>query len=100
MPIPVCSEASGFLFVHARDAQKWFLSQPALAYILIILPFTLQEETLQGTGTFDSPPSARSLGRSGLASEPLCLPPADVCINKPIVPARTTPFTAAPSRQG
>lgn len=30
----------------------------------------------------------------------LCLPPADVCINKPIVPVRTTPFTAAPSRQG
>lgn len=45
-------------------------------------------------------PLPHSAGRSGSASEPLCLPPADVCINKPTIPARTAPFTAAPSRQG
>lgn len=36
--------------------------------------------------------------QSALASELLCLHPANVCSNKPIVPARTTPFTAAPMK--
>lgn len=98
MPVSVCSEASGFVFEHARDAQRWSPCQPALARILITLLYAAIG-TLQGSGTFESPPPCAAW-RGWLGQPAPCSPPADVCIDNHIVSTQTSPSTAALSRQG
>lgn len=50
----MCSEASGFVFEQARDAQRRSPAQAAVARILIAL-LQAAMGALQGSGTFESP---------------------------------------------
>lgn len=61
------SEASGFVFEHARYAQRRSPSQAAVARILITLLYAAIG-TLQGSGTFESPPPCAAFGGAGSAS--------------------------------
>lgn len=84
-----CKRCSGMVSVSAT-----------LACELIILPYTARGNPARQRYIDPPPPPlfCAQCHQSALASEPLCLHPADVCSNKPMVPARTTPFTAAPRK--